>query len=76
MIFIVKIALFCHNGSMQTKYTKIEILERPRLVNRPTCKTFKLEGGCWDCGHTKFRYYNSVFGKKYYQCEKCRAINH
>ena len=50
--------------------------ERPTLVNRPRCTTFKLEGGCWDCGNETFRYYNAIFGKRYYQCEKFRAINH
>ena len=51
-------------------------LERPKLINRSRSHTFKLEGGCWDCSNTTFRYFLSVWGKKYYQCEKCRAINH
>lgn len=55
---------------------KLKLLERPKLVNRSRCTNFKLEGGCWDCGNQTFRYYSIVFGKKYYQCEKCRAINH
>jgi hypothetical protein len=50
--------------------------ERPKLVSRSRCTTFKLEGGCWDCGNKTFRYYSTIFGKRYYQCEKCRAINH
>ncbi len=61
---------------MKKEISNIAIPERPKLVNRPKCENFKLEGGCWDCGHTEFRYYNSAFGKRYYQCEKCRAINH
>lgn len=55
---------------------QIKIAERPKLINRPRCTTFKLEGGCWDCGNEAFRYNNTIFGKRYYQCEKCRAINH
>jgi len=61
---------------MEKEIIKTIVLERPKLVKRPTCENFKLEGGRWDCGHTEFRYYNSEFGKRYYQCEKCRAINH
>jgi len=54
----------------------IFIAERPKLVGRVRCHTFKLEGGCWDCGNETFRYYARICGKLYYQCEKCRAINH
>lgn len=54
----------------------LKLPERPKLVNRSRCTTFKLEGGCWDCENTTFRYYSTAFGKRYYQCEKCRAINH
>jgi len=61
---------------MKKEITKIPLHKRPKLVNRPRCWTFKLEGGCWNCGGDKFRYYSSVQGKKYYQCEKCRMINH
>jgi len=50
--------------------------ERPKLVIRSRSYAFKLEGGCWDCSNTTFRYFSSDWGKKYYQCEKCRAINH
>gem|GEM_PF-4693136 len=61
---------------MDTKYSKMEKIDRPKLVNRPRCKTYTSVGGCWDCGNSTFRYFHSVQGKKYYQCEKCRAINH
>ena len=49
---------------------------RSRLVSRSRKYAFKLEGGCWDCANTTLRYYSSAFGKRYYQCEKCRAVNH
>ncbi len=50
--------------------------ERPKLVNRPRCKSYNPENGCLYCGNMTFRFYSSVYGKKYYQCEKCRGINH
>ena len=54
----------------------LTLSERQKLVSRSRCYTFKLDGGCWDCNNKTFRYFLSVWGKKYYQCEKCRAINH
>ena len=52
------------------------ITERPKLVKRARCHTFKPEDGCWDCGGIRFRYFAFAWGKRYYQCEKCRAISH
>ena len=46
------------------------------LINRPRCHTFNLDGGCLFCGNKTIRYYSSSYVKKYYQCEKCRGINH
>jgi len=34
----------------------IFIAERPKLVRRARCHTFKPEDGCWDCGNNIFRY--------------------
>lgn len=48
----------------------------PPLVNKPRCSTYNLPEGCLYCGNNTFRYYSSSYGKKYYQCEKCRGINH
>lgn len=50
--------------------------ERPKLVKRFRCKTYTPQAGCLYCGNKTFRFYSSVYGKKYYQCEKCRGINH
>jgi len=50
--------------------------ERPKLVNRARCKNYNPEKGCLYCGSKTFRFYSSVYGKKYYQCEKCHGINH
>jgi len=46
------------------------------MINRPRCYTFNPEKGCLYCNNKTFRYYSCVAGKKYYQCEKCRGINH
>lgn len=46
------------------------------LINRPRCHTFNPDGGCLFCGNKNFRYHCKAGGKKYYQCEKCRGINH
>lgn len=55
---------------------KPAFMEPPKLVNRCRCLTFKPLGGCYNCGGDSFRYYGSSYGKKYYQCEKCRYVNH
>jgi len=57
---------------LQNKY----FYERPRLVNRSQCKNYSPEKGCLYCGNKTFRFYSNAYGKKYYQCEKCRGINH
>ena len=48
----------------------------PELVNRPRCYTFDSPEGCLYCGNKTFRYHSKAGEKKYYQCEKCRGINH
>lgn len=48
----------------------------PPLVNRARCFSYDSERGCLYCGNKSFRYYCQAYGKKYYQCEKCRGINH
>lgn len=55
---------------------KFKLPERPKLVGRHRCTTYNPEEGCWDCGNKSFRYFSQIWGKKYYQCEKCRALNH
>lgn len=50
--------------------------ERPLLVKRFRSKVYIPEAGCLYCGNKTFRFYSSVYGKKYFQCEKCRGINH
>lgn len=48
----------------------------PPLVKRPRCFTYNPKEGCLYCGNKTFKYYSIVCNKKYYQCEKCRGINH
>lgn len=45
----------------------------PKLVNRKT--TTKYSNKCIYCKSTRYRYFSSSFGKKYYQCENCLGIN-
>ncbi len=54
---------------------KLNNLRLP-LISRSRCYTFHPDGGCLYCGSKTFRYYCSAARKKYYQCEKCRGINH
>jgi len=46
----------------------------PKLVNRPTLKK-AFSCNCIYCGHDRFRFRSSVFGKNYYQCENCWGVN-
>jgi len=48
----------------------------PHLVNRSRCFTYNPAEGCLYCRNKTFRYYSTVYEKKYYQCEKCGGINH
>jgi hypothetical protein len=48
----------------------------PPLVKRLRCSTPYSKMACMYCGNTTFRYHSKSGGKKYYQCEKCRGINH
>jgi len=58
------------------KEAKNLLYARLPLINRPRCYTFNPDGGCLYCRNKTFRYYCTAAGKKYYQCEKCRGINH
>ncbi len=48
----------------------------PPLVNRPRCFTYDPPEGCLYCRNKTFRFHSSIYGKKYYQCEKCWGIVH
>lgn len=58
------------------KETEKIINRKLKLVNRSRCFTYNPNGGCLYCGNKTFRYHSSESGKKYYQCEKCRGLNH
>jgi hypothetical protein len=45
----------------------------PKLIDGDRTNMYSEK--CIYCKNNHYRYYNSKFGKKYYQCENCFGIN-